>query len=82
MLGGVSYLLHRMGWSWQAPAQRAAERDEQAGSVGGQRSGRPPDGTLAALHQKSSCITLLLWLTPIATPISRHTASSGVRPSA
>jgi transposase len=29
-LGGVDYLLHRMGWSWQVPARRAAERDEQA----------------------------------------------------
>ncbi|WP_405144061.1 winged helix-turn-helix domain-containing protein [Sphaerisporangium sp. NBC_01403] len=29
-LGGVCYLLHRLGWSWQAPARRTAERDEQA----------------------------------------------------
>lgn len=29
-LGGVDYLLHRMGWSWQAPTRRAAERDEEA----------------------------------------------------
>ncbi|MFC6084049.1 winged helix-turn-helix domain-containing protein [Sphaerisporangium aureirubrum] len=29
-LGGVCYLLHRLGWSWQAPARRAAERDEEA----------------------------------------------------
>jgi transposase len=29
-LGGVDYLLHRVGWSWQAPARRAAERDEAA----------------------------------------------------
>ncbi|WP_347608530.1 winged helix-turn-helix domain-containing protein [Acrocarpospora sp. B8E8] len=27
---GVSYLLHRIGWSPQAPARRAAERDEEA----------------------------------------------------
>jgi transposase len=27
---GVSYLLHRIGWSPQAPARRAAERDERA----------------------------------------------------
>jgi transposase len=27
-LRGVSYLLHRMGFSWQVPAHRAAERDE------------------------------------------------------
>lgn len=27
-LGGVDYLLHRVGWSWQAPARRAVERDE------------------------------------------------------
>ncbi|WP_369227990.1 winged helix-turn-helix domain-containing protein [Streptomyces sp. R39] len=27
---GVSYLLHRLGWSPQVPAHRAAERDEQA----------------------------------------------------
>jgi transposase len=29
-LGGVDYLLHRMGWSWQVPTRRAAERDEHA----------------------------------------------------
>jgi transposase len=29
-LGGVDYLLHRMGWSWQVPTRRAAERDEEA----------------------------------------------------
>ncbi|MCC5575733.1 GNAT family N-acetyltransferase [Microtetraspora sp. AC03309] len=29
-LGGMCYLLHRLGWSWQAPARRAAERDEAA----------------------------------------------------
>ncbi|GHE29607.1 winged helix-turn-helix domain-containing protein [Streptomyces capitiformicae] len=27
---GVSYLLHRLGWSPQLPAHRAVERDEQA----------------------------------------------------
>jgi putative transposase len=27
-LRGVSYLLHRTGFSWQVPAHRAAERDE------------------------------------------------------
>ncbi|WP_256220795.1 winged helix-turn-helix domain-containing protein [Streptomyces sp. CC53] len=27
---GVSYLLHRPGWSPQVPAHRAVERDEQA----------------------------------------------------
>jgi transposase len=27
-LRGVDYLLHRIGWSWQAPTRRAAERDE------------------------------------------------------
>jgi len=27
-LRGVGYLLHRLGWSWQAPTRRAAERDE------------------------------------------------------
>ncbi|MEU9704489.1 winged helix-turn-helix domain-containing protein [Streptomyces sp. NPDC047981] len=27
---GVSYLLHRLGWSPQVPAHRAVERDEQA----------------------------------------------------
>jgi transposase len=27
---GVCYLLHRMGWSVQVPARRAAERDEDA----------------------------------------------------
>ncbi|WP_204048924.1 winged helix-turn-helix domain-containing protein [Microbispora siamensis] len=29
-VGGVCYLLHRLGWSWQAPSRRAAERDERA----------------------------------------------------
>jgi transposase len=29
-LGGLDYLLHRMGWSWQVPTRRAAERDEPA----------------------------------------------------
>jgi transposase len=29
-LRGVSYLLHRMGFSPQVPAHRAIERDEQA----------------------------------------------------
>lgn len=29
-LSGVGLLLHRLGWSWQAPARRAAERDEEA----------------------------------------------------
>jgi transposase len=29
-LGGVHVLLHRMGWSVQVPARRAAERDEAA----------------------------------------------------
>jgi transposase len=29
-LRGVSYLLHRIGFSWQVPAHRAAERDEAA----------------------------------------------------
>jgi transposase len=27
---GTAYLLHRMGWSWQVPRHRAAERDEDA----------------------------------------------------
>jgi transposase len=29
-LRGVSYLLHRMGYSLQVPARRAAERDPEA----------------------------------------------------
>jgi putative transposase len=29
-LRGVSYLLHRMGFTTQVPAHRAAERDEAA----------------------------------------------------
>jgi transposase len=29
-VGGVDYLLRRIGRSWQAPARRAAERDEAA----------------------------------------------------
>ncbi|MFD1936551.1 winged helix-turn-helix domain-containing protein [Nonomuraea mangrovi] len=28
--------MHRLGWSWQAPSRRAAERDEQA--IGGEGS--------------------------------------------
>jgi transposase len=27
---GVDYLLHRLGWSWQVPTRRAAERNEAA----------------------------------------------------
>src|SRR3954465_1487415 len=27
---GTAYLLHRMGWSWQVPRHRAAERNEDA----------------------------------------------------
>ncbi|WP_242435926.1 winged helix-turn-helix domain-containing protein [Streptomyces sp. Root369] len=27
---GIWRLLHRHGWSWQSPARRARERDEQA----------------------------------------------------
>jgi transposase len=27
-MGGVDCLLHRIGWSWQAPARRLVERDE------------------------------------------------------
>src|SRR5437764_4590119 len=27
---GTAYLLHRLGWSWQVPRHRAAERDEDA----------------------------------------------------
>ncbi|MDI5904826.1 MULTISPECIES: winged helix-turn-helix domain-containing protein [Streptomyces] len=30
LVGGVWRLLHRHGWSWQSPARRARERDEQA----------------------------------------------------
>ncbi|HZN17108.1 MAG TPA: winged helix-turn-helix domain-containing protein [Micromonosporaceae bacterium] len=29
-LRGVSYLLHRIGWSCQVPVHRAVERDEEA----------------------------------------------------
>jgi len=29
-LRGTAYLLHRMGWSWQVPRHRAAERNEDA----------------------------------------------------
>lgn len=29
-VAGVDYLLRRLGWSWQAPARRAGERDEAA----------------------------------------------------
>ncbi|MEU7901210.1 winged helix-turn-helix domain-containing protein [Nonomuraea sp. NPDC049152] len=32
-VAGVCCLLHRLGWSWQAPTRRAAERDEQAIAV-------------------------------------------------
>ncbi|MFI7029965.1 winged helix-turn-helix domain-containing protein [Microbispora rosea] len=34
-VGGVCYLLHRLGWSWQVPCRRAAERDEKAVAVKG-----------------------------------------------
>jgi transposase len=39
-LAGVAYLLHRLGWSVQAPARRAAERDEAA--VAAWRDGQWP----------------------------------------
>ncbi|WP_235854469.1 helix-turn-helix domain-containing protein [Nonomuraea aridisoli] len=29
-VSGVCYLLHRLGWSWQAPTRRAVERNEEA----------------------------------------------------
>jgi transposase len=39
-LGGVCYLLHRIGWSVQVPTRRAVERDEQA--IAGWREERWP----------------------------------------
>src|SRR4051794_41310771 len=30
---GTAYLLHRMGWSWQAPRHRAARRNEDASAA-------------------------------------------------
>jgi transposase len=38
-LGGLDYLLHRIGWSVQVPARRAAERDEDRSLRGGTSSG-------------------------------------------
>src|SRR5688500_13070176 len=31
---GTAYLLHRMGWSWQVPRHRAAERSADASAEG------------------------------------------------
>lgn len=39
-LGGLDYLLHRIGWSVQLPTRRAAERDEHA--IAGWRDERWP----------------------------------------
>ena len=39
-LAGMDVLLHRIGWSVQVPARRAAERDEAAIAGGGRRRGR------------------------------------------
>jgi len=39
-LAGVDLLLHRIGWSVQVPARRAAERDEARSPRGGRRHGR------------------------------------------
>ncbi|WP_308344682.1 winged helix-turn-helix domain-containing protein [Streptomyces sp. ISL-94] len=36
---GVSYLVHRLGWSPQVPAHRAVERDERPLPGGGRISG-------------------------------------------
>ena len=47
-LRGVSYLLHRIGWSVQVPAHRPVERDEAAASRGGGRCGRRENGSGAA----------------------------------
>jgi transposase len=41
-LGGVDYLLHRMGWSWQVPSRRAVERDQDA--IGAWRERAWPEG--------------------------------------
>jgi len=38
-LGGVHVLLHRIGWSVQVPARRAAERDDAAVPPGKRRRG-------------------------------------------
>ena len=39
-LAGLDLLLHRIGWSVQVPARRAAERDEARSPGGGRRPGR------------------------------------------
>ena len=39
-LAGADLLLHRIGWSVQFPARRAAERDRRGSSPGGRRCGR------------------------------------------
>nr|WP_170231480.1 winged helix-turn-helix domain-containing protein [Pseudonocardia kunmingensis] len=48
-LGGVDYLLHRLGWSWQAPARRAAERDEAG--IAAWRDDRSASGGLGCQNQ-------------------------------
>ncbi|WP_443735435.1 IS630 family transposase [Streptomyces flavotricini] len=50
---GVSYLLHRLGWSPQVPAHRAVERDEQAVA-------RWPDG--AVVTGKRTAQLLGAWI--------------------
>ena len=39
-LAGMDVLLHRIGWSVQVPARRAAERDEERSPGGGRTPGR------------------------------------------
>ncbi|MEV6986505.1 winged helix-turn-helix domain-containing protein [Sphaerisporangium sp. NPDC051017] len=51
-LGGVDYLLHRMGWSWQVPTRPSAtrRRSPRGGSMRGPREkGRGAIGRLAVL---------------------------------
>lgn len=57
-LRGVSYLLHRIGWSPQIPVHRAAERDEQAVTTWVKETwpyikGRPPNAARGSASSTS-----------------------------
>ncbi|MEV4170137.1 winged helix-turn-helix domain-containing protein [Nonomuraea sp. NPDC049709] len=60
---GVSYLLHRIGWSPQAPVHRATERDEDAITTWVKETwphikGRPPSaapGSASSTNQGKAC---------------------------
>lgn len=62
-LAGVDVLLHRLGWSWQAPTRRAVERDEdritawkdqQWTALKGSRRSQGP-GSVSRTRQDSPC---------------------------